>query len=288
MSDSSDQEYASGPGAMTPIAEVEPDADNSRRDAERGGDPVVRILGVDIANLGKSDAIERLQAHIGVDQVKVVYFVNAHTLNLAAQDSQFRAVLNNADMCLGDGIGVRLAALARGVSMLANLNGTDLVPALLAETAERGYRYFLLGLDEDSIERAAKWARQLFRGWTLAGYHHGYIGQEMSEQLVERINATESQLLLVGMGNPLQEFWIARYRHRLRVPLSLGVGGLMDYWAGNLQRAPLWMRQSGLEWLFVLGQQPRKFRRYVLGNPLFIARMLVWRGRDRRQQDSVE
>ena len=287
MSRFSNQEISSEPSIATSVVQVEPAADELGRDVCGGGDPLIRILGVDIVNLGKAAAIKRLRAYLCADEGKVVYFVNAHTLNLAVGDPEFRLILNNADLCLGDGIGIRLAAASRGVRMLANLNGTDLVPALLAETSEGGHRYFLLGLDESSIERASKQARELFPGWTLAGYHHGYVDQETSEQVIECINASKSQLLLVGMGNPLQEFWVSRYRHRLRVSLSLGVGGLIDYWAGNLERAPLWMRKWGLEWLFILCQQPRKFRRYILGNPLFIARMLAWRGCDRRQKNKV-
>jgi N-acetylglucosaminyldiphosphoundecaprenol N-acetyl-beta-D-mannosaminyltransferase len=282
MSDLLDQRHMSERSAATHEGDIEPAAISLQRDPDRIGDPFVRIFDVDIVNLRESDAIGRLHAFLRADEGKVVYFLNAHTLNLASQDPQFRTVLKKADMCMGDGIGVRLAALSRGVKMLANLNGTDLLPALLSGSVEPRYRYFLLGLDEDSIKRASKRAKQMFPRWTLAGYHHGYMDTELSEHVIERINASECQLLLVGMGNPLQEFWIARHRQKLRVPLSIGVGGLLDYWAGNLQRAPLWMRRSGLEWLFILCQQPRKFQRYIFGNPLFIARMLSSRESDRR------
>jgi N-acetylglucosaminyldiphosphoundecaprenol N-acetyl-beta-D-mannosaminyltransferase len=87
-------------------------------------------------------------------------------------------------------------------------------------------------------------------------------------------------LLLVGMGNPLQEQWIDRNLTRLHVPLCMGTGGLFDHWAGNIKRAPRWVRRLGCEWLQLLLQQPHKWRRYLLGNPAFLYRMAAWRNCD--------
>jgi N-acetylglucosaminyldiphosphoundecaprenol N-acetyl-beta-D-mannosaminyltransferase len=157
--------------------------------------------------------------------------------------------------------------------MKANLVGTDLVPALFDATTGKGYRYFLLGADERTNESAAHYARSTFRGWTLAGNHHGYIEGDMEQETIAKINASRSHLLLVGMGNPKQESWIARNVGALRVPVAIGVGGLFDHWGGNLNRAPSWVRNLGLEWLQILAQQPgRKWRRYLLGNPAYLWR----------------
>jgi N-acetylglucosaminyldiphosphoundecaprenol N-acetyl-beta-D-mannosaminyltransferase len=100
--------------------------------------------------------------------------------------------------------------------------------------------------------------------------------------VIDAINAAQPELLLVGMGNPRQESWIAANRGRLRVPLVMGVGGLFDYWAGDLDRAPGWMRRLGVEWVHLLARQPRKARRYLLGNPLFLGRVLAARRAARR------
>lgn len=88
-------------------------------------------------------------------------------------------------------------------------------------------------------------ARGMYPGWELAGFHHGYLSQDAVAAAIERINAARAHLLLVGMGNPLQELWIDRYRDRLQVPVSIGVGGLFDHWGGNLKRAPRWVRRHG-------------------------------------------
>ena len=234
------------------------------------------ILGVRIANASREEAIaliERL-ARTRATATRPIYIVNAHTINLAAESLAYRDVLNSGHVVFADGTGARWAARMRGVRLKANLVGTDLVPDLFQATAGRNYRYFLLGADERTISLAGETAARRYPGWELSGFHHGFV-QEDAQALraIERINAARPHVLLVGMGNPLQELWIHRYRDRLRVPVSIGVGGLFDHWAGNLTRAPQWVRQQGFEWLQLMLQQPHKWRRYVLGNPKFLARV---------------
>lgn len=245
-------------------------------------DDSVSILSNTIANLTEPAAIRWLEQAMEAKKSKRIYIANAHTLNTAASDPTYAAVLRRGDLVVGDGSGVRLAARLRGVRMKANLVGTDLVPALLTATAGRGYRCFLLGADAASIERAADYFRRNFPGWTLAGYHHGYLTAETVGPVIAEINRAEPDLLLVGMGNPLQEGWIDRHASALKVGISIGTGGMFDHWAGNLRRAAPWLRRIGCEWVQLLFQQPRKARRYVIGNPLFVWRMLRSLASDRR------
>ena len=244
--------------------------------------PFVSVLGVRIANMHEFEAVCRLEQWINEyrGQSKAVYFVNAHTLNLAAREPAYRDLLNRSQCVFGDGTGVRWAARARGVRMKANLNGTDLIPRLFRDTAGQGYRYFLLGATAETIARAAASAQDRFPGWTLAGHHHGYIDMQHAPDVIKQINDARPHALLVGMGNPLQEQWIDRHLDQLRVPLCFGTGGLFDHWAGNLRRAPHWVRRLGYEWVQLLVQQPHKWRRYLLGNPAFLRRMVSHRGQD--------
>ncbi|MGO8691387.1 MAG: WecB/TagA/CpsF family glycosyltransferase [Thermoguttaceae bacterium] len=240
-------------------------------------DRTFSLLGVRITDVTRGRALalltKMLQEKAG--PARCAFFVNAHTLNLAAADSDYREVLNAADYVFGDGTGVRWAARLNGLRVRDNLAGTDLVPQLLRATAAEGHRYFLLGGDEATIARTAATAATLFPGWTLAGCHHGYLdNRELSAAAVRQINRAKPDLLLVGMGNPRQEQWLHQHRRELEVPLCLGVGGLLNYWAGNLRRAPRWLRRLGAEWLGILCQEPHKARRYLLGNPLFLWRIL--------------
>jgi len=211
-----------------------------------------------------------------------VYIVNAHTLNLASESQTYREILNSGHVVFADGTGARWAARLRGVRLKANLVGTDLVPAFFRTTSGRGYRYFLLGANHETIHRAAETSRRMFPGWQLAGFHHGYVQDEIgAAKVIDEINAAYPHVLLVGMGNPLQEQWIHRHRASLQVPVSIGVGGLFDHWGGNLQRAPVWVRRHGLEWTQLLLQQPHKSRRYLLGIPKFLLRMVACLPRER-------
>lgn len=234
----------------------------------------VTVLGVAIDDLTFEDAIDLLRAALRDDGRRALFFVNAHTLNLACEDPDYRRVLNRADLVFGDGTGVRLAARLAGVRLRANLNGTDLVPALMAAADGDGLRYVLLGARPEVLERTAAATQARYRGWTLAGRHHGYLDAAGADRLVAEINAARPHLLLVGMGNPVQERWIAENRHRLDVPLCVGVGGLFSYLSGDYRRAPAAMRRAGLEWLAVLFTQRQKWKRYVRGNPVFLARIL--------------
>jgi N-acetylglucosaminyldiphosphoundecaprenol N-acetyl-beta-D-mannosaminyltransferase len=207
--------------------------------------------------------------------------VLAHTLNLAAADPRYREVLNTGDFVFGDGTGVRWAARLNGARMCENLQGTDFTPSLLKTTADRGYSYFMLGGDEPTIAQAARYAQDNFPGWRLAGYHHGFLkSPELNTAVIDTINAARPDMLLVGMGNPLQERWIQAQLGRLDTSVCLGVGGLFDFWAGNVSRAPVWLRKVGHEWIWRLFQQPGgKARRYLVGNPLFLARIIADRFR---------
>jgi N-acetylglucosaminyldiphosphoundecaprenol N-acetyl-beta-D-mannosaminyltransferase len=237
------------------------------------------VLGVNITDLTLVEAIDLLHERIRVRsnsrRAWRVYFANANTLNCACDDPDFRDVLNSADHVFGDGTGVRWAARARGVHLRGNVNGTDLVPALFAAFAGRGYRFFLLGSTPELIGRASLRAEALFPGWTLAGAHHGYLSEQETADLVRHINEARPDVLLVGMGHPVQERWIKEHAHELDVPVCMAVGGLFEYWGGHLARAPLWMRKLGMEWVHIMLQQPHKMRRYLMGNPRFLARVAM-------------
>ncbi len=242
---------------------------------------VFNILGVDVTDVTMNTALDILLAMLddAAHKPHAVYFVNAHTLNLACDDIDFLRVLGRADRVFGEGTGVRWAArMLHGVRLMDNVNGTDLMPALFARGRHRGYRYFLLGNTPERIARAAQFTLRNFPGWTLAGCCQGYL-QKPGEigAAIQLIQKTNPHLLLVGMGNPIQEHWIDKHLHVLGASLCMGVGGLFDYWSGDLQRAPAWLRESGWEWLHLLIRQPRKFRRYVIGNPLFLARVGIQR-----------
>jgi N-acetylglucosaminyldiphosphoundecaprenol N-acetyl-beta-D-mannosaminyltransferase len=242
---------------------------------------LVTVLGVTITDVTKRDALSLLEGLICAKDSRChsVFIANAHTLNLATEQPDYRHVLNSGDLVFNDGTGVRWAARQRGIVLRDNLVGTDLIPDFFQATAGRGYRYFVLGAAPDVIAQAAAAAEKHFTGWSQAGYHHGFLNGK-DDDAIDRINATKPDVLLVGMGNPIQERWIARHKSRLHVPLVIGVGGLFDHWIGRPKRAPVWVRRIGCEWVHKLLLQPHKWRRYLIGNPQFLLRMTISKERD--------
>jgi N-acetylglucosaminyldiphosphoundecaprenol N-acetyl-beta-D-mannosaminyltransferase len=247
----------------------------------------VSILGVRFRNVTKAEAIALFESWIherdGI--AHCAFIANAHTLNLAYRDAGYRNVLNGADAVFADGTGVRMAARCKGVRLRDNLVGTDLLPLFMERTLVHGHRYFLLGGAPGTAARATRHLRETLPGIRIVGHRHGYAERHQVGDVIHRINATQPDVLLVALGNPLQERWIHTHRPALRVPVSIGVGGLFDHWAGTLWRAPQWVRDLGIEWTQLLLQQPHKWRRYLVGNPQFIYRMLA-DARDARRRAS--
>ena len=237
---------------------------------------LVEILGVHVANLHTIEAVAHMQKLMwaAAPHARAVYIVNAHTLNLACDDPTYRAVLNGGDTVFGDGTGIRWAARWQGKKMIDNLVGTDLLPFFFVNTMERGFRYFLIGAQPDVVERAAAHLTKTFPGLNVVGHQTGHYPENEHDSVIARINAARPDVLMVGMGNPIQERWIHDNRTRLtNVKLAVGVGGLFDHWGGVLTRAPRWVRRNGFEWVQLMLQQPHKWRRYLIGNPKFLVRV---------------
>ena len=163
---------------------------------------------------------------------------------------------------VNDGVGMDIVArLLHGRSFKANLNGTDFTPYLFSESA-RPLRVFLLGGRLDVVMKAAIHVEQHL-GQVVVGYCDGYQGMR-DKSLIERINASEAEVLLVAMGNPLQEEWILENRDRLQVPIVSGVGALFDFWAGDKPRAPMLIQKMRMEWFYRLCLEPRRLlKRYT-------------------------
>jgi N-acetylglucosaminyldiphosphoundecaprenol N-acetyl-beta-D-mannosaminyltransferase len=222
----------------------------------------------------------------GVTQRRV-FHVNVHAMNLAAHDETFRSALNQADIVFCDGYGVKWAARLAGRRIPHRMTPPDWIDAFAAAAAAAGQPVFALG-DEDGIAARFQHALQSRHpGYASAGSHHGYFDRQGTGNaaVIEAINRSGATHLLVGMGMPQQELWIAQNAARLRPRVLIPVGALFRWYVGIEQRAPRWMSENGMEWLGRLARHPvRYFRRYVVGNPLFILRVLRWRLDSRNQK----
>jgi exopolysaccharide biosynthesis WecB/TagA/CpsF family protein len=236
----------------------------------------IEILGIGIANGKMRDTVAWLVERIERRQQALVAFVNPDCLNRACDHSSYRSVLQRADRVLPDGIGLHIACRMQGIGLDSNLNGTDLFPVLCERLAQGGHSVFLLGGRPGVAAAAAARVQERFPGLVIAGTRHGYFDSAECDDVVCTVNASGADVLLVGLGAPNQEIWLDRHRSGLHPSVLMGVGGLFDFYSGRIPRAPVWMREIGLEWVWRLLQEPgRMWRRYLVGNPLFLWR--VWR-----------
>ena len=234
------------------------------------------IFGVRMRPMGQRRAVAEVDRAFAAGQQLKVSFANAHTLNLASANDRFRAALKGF-LVLNDGLGVDIASRYKfGRPFTANLNGTDFIPHFLAHTRHR-LRIFLVGTSDAAVTLAAQRLRARYPRHTVVGQRNGFFaGPDDIEETCRGIRAARTDCVLVGMGNPLQELWIDEYGKKTGAKVLFAVGALFDFEAGNVRRAPAWIRSLRCEWVYRLLQEPRRLaHRYMVGNVLFLSKVLV-------------
>lgn len=193
-------------------------------------------------------------------------------------------ILRKADLVTADGMPIVWTSRFLGPEIKQRVTGSDLVPKLAKEAALKNKSIYFLGGNPGSAGEAAKILKDRNPGLIISGWDSPFVhiqGSELidaydnDEAIVEKINSSKADILLIGFGNPKQEIWFERNRHRLQVPVSIGIGGTFEFITGAVTRAPVWMRNSGLEWLFRFTQDPKRlWKRYLLDFLKF--GFLVW------------
>ena len=221
----------------------------------------VNVCGVPVDIVDESQAAQRLMAVMGSGAALQVSTVNLQFLVTARRLPGVRRALNGTGLNVADGAPVIWLARLLGRRLPARVAGADLVPTLLRLAALRGARVFLLGGADGVAAEAAAVLRRTIPGLQVTGAHEPPIAplEDMADdEIIARIQEAGADILLVGLGHPKQDLWIARNRDRLPVSVAIGVGGTFDLIAGRFRRAPRWARRSGLEWVFRLLQEPRR------------------------------
>lgn len=233
------------------------------------------LFGIPIHNVTMNEAIRRMIKWVDEDHApRHICFVNSDYVNIACRDSEYWNILQKSDMNLADGIGMKLAGKILNRNIRQNVNGTDLFPFLCETLAGTSIGLFLLGGKPGVAEDVRNWIAQWHPDVIVKGTHHGYFSHHEEGTVIKMISESKADMLLVAMGVPLQERWIHYHLEETGVRLAIGVGGLFDFYSGRIPRAPIWIREIGMEWFYRFCQEPgRMWKRYLLGNIIFLCRV---------------
>lgn len=236
--------------------------------------PTIDLLGMKVSRVNRAQTREILQRFIQSGEPHLVVTADASGHVIAAGDPEFLRIVNNADLVTPDSTGVLWAAKRLGTPLEERVSGVELAEDLCRESAERGYGIYFYGAAPGVADDAAETMRQRYPGCRIVGTADGFQNSpEQQEALLRDIEAKRPAVLLVAMGIPKQEKWIVQHQPRLRVPVCMGVGGTFDVFSGRVDRAPLWMQRRGLEWLYRLYRNPKKYSK-VATLPWFVLRVL--------------
>jgi len=240
------------------------------------------LLGVRFMNTTMDDMLAKIASLVKERTKSAIYFINADTLNKAYKKQTFKRVLNKTPYVLPDGSGIKIACNILNTPIKQNLNGTDLFPSLCEMAQKEGMKLFLYGAQEGVAQQVKQNMQKEYPGLQIVGAVRGFDIHD--NEVINMINHSKADIVLVAKGAPLQEEWIDTHNHKISAPVVIGVGGLFDFYSGNIPRAPIWMRELGLEWIYRLIQEPKRmWKRYILGNPIFLFRVFRWKKRQREE-----
>jgi len=237
------------------------------------------VLGVDVAAVQIPDVITLMKDWIVQERgiCHTLNFVNVYSVMRAREDLSFSKILKSATLNCPDGMPIVWTGRKQGFTLARRVYGPDLMEAFFANQEGNGYRHYFYGAAPGVAEKVAAVMKERYPETIVAGHYsppfHKQTDAECREDIA-RINASNADLLWVGLGCPKQEMWMAEVREHLRVPCVLAVGQAFDIFAGTLPQAPFWMREHGLEWLFRLCIEPRRlWKRYLVYNSAFLFAM---------------
>lgn len=234
----------------------------------------IDVMGVRFDNVTMDEALERAKTMLASEGADYVVTPNSEIVYEAMADDELKNLLNGASLVLPDGAGVVLGAKILGTPLKEKVAGVDFADRLLELLAQTGGSVYLLGSKPGVAELAAEKMVQKHPGLTIAGLADGYFKDE--GPVIEKINAAHPDVLFVCLGAPKQERFMAAHQQALNVRLMAGLGGSLDSFAGTVKRAPQWMINCSLEWLYRLIKEPWRFRR-MLRLPKFVWKVILKR-----------
>lgn len=229
----------------------------------------VSVLDIPVDNVTMEEAVERFKYLLNQPKLHTIYTPNAEIMMAAHRDPELKKILKEADMLLPDGAGVVLASKIIGTPLKERVAGFDFTLECFKLSSKMNINYFFLGGKPGVAEEAANKAKIDNPNIQVVGIRDGYFSPDEEPGIIECINSSRADVLLVGLGAPKQEKWIYKNKDKLKVKICIGVGGTFDGISGKTKRAPLFFRKYGLEWLYRLYKEPWRYKR-MMDLPRFI------------------
>ncbi|WP_242863183.1 WecB/TagA/CpsF family glycosyltransferase [Caloranaerobacter ferrireducens] len=245
----------------------------------------IKIMGTRVDKVTLDSAIDKVREFVKSNKTNVIYTPNTEIVMAARKDDELRALLNEGDLVIPDGIGLVYASRIKKKPLKERVTGYDLSIKIIEMANKEGFSLFLLGGKQGVALKACENIKEEYSNVKIAGFHHGYfrgthIGykdHKEEREVIKKINDAKPDILFVGFGAPRQEKWIHENKDKLNCKVIIGNGGTLDILAGNVKRAPKIFQTLGLEWLYRLLKEPWRYKRQMV-LPLFA--MLVLFSKD--------
>jgi N-acetylglucosaminyldiphosphoundecaprenol N-acetyl-beta-D-mannosaminyltransferase len=231
-------------------------------------------FGVNVSPLSYDEILVDLEKRMKKNEKSTIIAVNPEKVIKAENDAQLKELINKSTYQIPDGIGILLASKLKGGRIRSRVTGVDMMDRLLQFAADKGYKVFLYGAKEEVVKKAKENIEKKYPSIQISGYENGYV--QDPQTVIDKINASQADILFVAMGSPKQELWIREHMHSVHAKVFQGVGGSFDVFAGQVKRAPLFYRKLGLEWFYRLMKEPKRFKRQ-LALPKFLIKVLTSR-----------
>ena len=235
--------------------------------------PVAEILRVPVHPYTMAGAVRRIIGDVIAGLRIFVVTANAEIIMMGQKDEDYLQILKSADLVLPDGAGTVWAGRSLGYEVPERVAGYDLFINLLQEAVAQNLRIFFFGAAPGVAEAAKAKCEQIYPGVRIVGVRNGYFKNDETSDIIDEINSSGAEMLFAALGAPKQEVWLARNGAALSPRLLMGIGGSFDVLAGRVSRAPKWVQNASLEWLYRLYKQPSRFRR-MLVLPKFAIKVL--------------
>lgn len=235
----------------------------------------IQMLNTTIDVLSYDETIKLVEKYVDTKTPLHLMGVNADKINELNKNPKLKEIVNSCGVINADGASVVLASKFLGDRLPERVAGVDLMESLVKLSVDKGYSVYLLGAKQEVVEKTAEVLCEKYSGLNICGFRNGYFSRDDWRDISEELNRLNPDFIFVGITSPLKEYLIEYLQNNGNKGVFMGVGGSFDVISGNIARAPVWMQEHNLEWLFRVSQEPRRlFKRYFVGNTVFIASVL--------------